>query len=380
MLVRKYLSVFLSWIRDGWSILGITLVMFLLFDFSVGQALKFRDWQRTRSVSDAMDFHPQNDTSWFATWQRNNWPRDLAREFDAYRGWRMAPFAGVGMNISSDGNRLTVPSANSEKGRRVLMLGGSVMWGYSAEDALTIPSLTSQALQEHGQVDIEVVNAAQPGYILTQEVATLMLELRAGRVPSAVVFLDGVNDVASAAQEGEPGHVFNEGDLSDRMQIGSSRAQRLVRDIGRTTSIVEVLTTRLGRLVREQNPAEISVCDDLSKLYWNQIRIVEALGEVYGFRSLFLWQPTITTTNKPLTEWERAIIVDHPLVRLLKPCSATVVENRSSDGFMDIQDIFDNELSSVFLDQWGHITEPANAAVAERIVRWLSDDMENVEN
>jgi len=251
------------------------------------------------------------------------------------------------------------------------MLGGSVMWGYAAEDSKTIPSLVGATLFSRGFDDVDVVNLAQPAHVLTQELATLLIELRAGRVPIAVIFLDGINDIATIADFGEPGHVFNENSIKERMQIGGGRLHRLARDIVGLTAIGEVVNTRIPRLLRQRNPVPATVCKELAKQYGNQIRTIESLGASYGFSTLFLWQPALATTRKPLSEWEAGIVSDHPYVRLYKQCSDAVERANVSINFMDLRGLFDGESDTVFLDQWGHITEEANQLLASIISDWI---------
>lgn len=83
------------------------------------------------------------------------------------------------------------------------------MWGSGARDSFTIPSLLSQILSEHG-ISIHVVNYGESGFVSTQEVIALMLQLKKGNIPDVVMFYDGVNDTFSAFQHGIAGIPQNE--------------------------------------------------------------------------------------------------------------------------------------------------------------------------
>src|SRR2546422_2514999 len=133
------------------------------------------------------------------------------------RGWWPEPQAARYVHVDSAGRRVTIqPSPSAAGSRRLLLLGGSAMWGYTARDSFTIPSQVARRLAGAGAV--EVVNLGQAAFTLTQEVTTLLLELRRGDVPDVVVFLDGSNGVATTFQSGSPGHVLNEAMFADRFR------------------------------------------------------------------------------------------------------------------------------------------------------------------
>jgi len=60
-----------KYIRDGWHIVGISLVLLVALDIVVGQALAIRDWYRSPSVRAAQIPHPQKDAFWYTEWDRN---------------------------------------------------------------------------------------------------------------------------------------------------------------------------------------------------------------------------------------------------------------------------------------------------------------------
>ena len=86
------------------------------------------------------------------------------------------------------------------------------MWGTSQRDDKTIPAEASRRLQALAGPSrrIEVTNFGENGYVLTQEVIELMLQLRKGNVPDIVVFFDGINDAGATVQWGEGGNTQNE--------------------------------------------------------------------------------------------------------------------------------------------------------------------------
>lgn len=83
--------------------------------------------------------------------------------------------------------------------------------GTNARDTFTIPSLLARAVEGRG-INVEIINFGETGYVSTQEVITLLLQLRQGNVPDIVIFYDGVNDTYSAYRNeiaGIPQNEFN---------------------------------------------------------------------------------------------------------------------------------------------------------------------------
>src|SRR6185295_3816027 len=99
---------------------------------------------------------------------------------------RRKPFHGTYINVDSAGIRITpqrpisgVPVA------RVFMFGGSTMWGWLQRYDKTIPAEVARRLATMADSvgGIEVTNFGETGYVFTQEVLELMLQLRAGNRP-----------------------------------------------------------------------------------------------------------------------------------------------------------------------------------------------------
>lgn len=96
---------------------------------------------------------------------------------------------------------------------RILLLGGSVTWGYTSKDNTdTLASYLQTYLEEnmkassafHGKTTIEVLNAGVPGYVLWQSALSYALSWREIE-PDAIVSIEGYNDVYSAVLTGYAG-------------------------------------------------------------------------------------------------------------------------------------------------------------------------------
>jgi len=357
-------------VRDGWLILGMALALFLGLEWMYRAQGALRRALGGRSSVPTLDpaHHPYARQIW--------WPELRAEvqrgrvRFDPYRGWWPEPQAARYVHVDSAGRRVTIqPSPSAAGSRRLLLLGGSAMWGYTARDSFTIPSQVARRLAGAGAV--EVVNLGQAAFTLTQEVTTLLLELRRGDVPDVVVFLDGNNEIATTFQSGSPGHVLNEAMFADRFR-GTGGVWGDALGTFRRSQLVD----RLARLVVRREapsvpPSPAQACPVLARHYRNLSRSVAALGREYGFAVIFLWQPLRATTRKPLTEWEGSIQSWPGYRDMLQRCTTAVdsaMRDRFEVTYVPLHQLFDRDTASVFLDEYGHVTESANGVIADRIV------------
>ena len=172
---------------------------------------------------------------------------------------------------------------------KILMLGGSSLWGFGARDDLTIPSLIARGLHERG-VRAEIRNLAEIGYVSTQEMVALVRELQAGYRPDLVLFYDGVNDTTSALLEGKPTLTTNEINrvrefnlLQSPGRLTAALAWNLVKDSG-SFRLAQSLSRRFGRGPAVAYPSRSEqelglLADGVVEGYLANVRLVEALGK-----------------------------------------------------------------------------------------------------
>lgn len=354
--------------RAAWLVVGAT--VFLLLILEAGYRLSRATSRLVRPAHAAgttrLD-HPYHDQAWFDHWAgwRDEVLRDSTR-YDPYRGWRLPAVSFPGLHIDSSGRRLT-PQAPAAAGpnRQVFFLGGSTMWGYTARDSSTIPTLVARHLAARGVRDVTMVNLAAMGYNATQAAITLMLELRRGNVPSLVVAMDGVNEAGPLEEGGGAGDVYRQRLLAERFE-----GKGLLRDL-------LVHFTFLNRLLLLRSGATGSTgdvdanCAVVSRYYANLTREMEVIAAANGFPILFLWQPTLVRSRKRRTEWEHSLAGQRTLLQqLTSVCGARTageMRGRADSNYASLDGIFDADTESVFLDHWGHVTERANDVIAARI-------------
>lgn len=122
-------------------------------------------------------------------------------EFTPFVLWRIRPGYSDGTaTVDGSGIRITSPPGNEgEDAFQVVLLGGWSIWGWGVPDPATLASHMQEDLDALLSGPVRVVNMAQPGWTVTQQVIALMLEMRAGSRPDLVLLSVGLHDAAAAA-------------------------------------------------------------------------------------------------------------------------------------------------------------------------------------
>jgi hypothetical protein len=364
--------------RDAWLIVGITLLLFLALE----GGYRLQSWVRTTGrpsgVPDST-LHPYAKEPWWPAFQGNDGVQGRKNRFDPYRGYASLPYQRPGITVNQDGIRPTVPPPmDSTTALRVMMLGGSAMWGVTARDSFTIPSLTAKRLRELGFPNVLVENRALPGYNSTQEGTTLLFELAKGARPDVVVTYDGYNDVQTAIKFGAPGRSYNTDGIQSTLDRARSGFWQQLVDLGRFSALVQ----RLRHVAADDTTSESvaptdigELCHNTATYYGTMARSMEALGQSYGFTVLFFLQPHDALSHKPFTSWERSLGASPRRVEPFRRCAAaidSVMQAGRGVTYFPLYDMFDAETTTVFVDQNSHITETANREVAERIAEQVA--------
>ena len=374
-----------QWLRTGWSLLGVTLVVVVLLEFGLRGVFWIKDLRKPQIPPDPRVVSEDREGgSWLKVHYREL--EGLSDRWLPYVYFRQHPFIGQTVQVLADGTRKTwqpPPSLGGDTGAgtlKMLMFGGSSLWGFGARDDRTIPSLIARGLHDRG-VRAEVRNLAEIGYVNTQEVIALFRELQRGYRPDLVLFYDGVNDTMSALLESQPTVTTNETNRIREFNILHS-PPRLVAALARymiqnsaTYRFAAALGRRsgLGQATKPTGP----VGADLAELaagvvrgYQANLEIVQALGKEYGFRPVFVWQPDIFTKPKLVTfeveekekvDWAGAMFAEvHGQLER--------AETMASDpAFLNLSGFFSESTSLQYLD-FCHTTEEANGRIAAVLV------------
>jgi hypothetical protein len=311
------------------------------------------------------------NTPWINEYVRENYEAG-ALDWHSYVYWRRKPFKGRYINVDSRGIRATWrdPRHSDEKPLQIFMLGGSTVWGTGSRDDFTLPSLVAKqvANQKTGR-PVEITNLGELGYVNTQDLLTLLVELHRGHVPDAVIFYDGVNDLGATFQGGQAGIPQNE--LNRRVEFerpGAAFAYALMKESSLFRPILWRVAFRTWQAENSRlSPEDQSkLADNAIRLYAANLAIIEGLGRQFGFKSLFFWQPVVFT-KRHLTPGEQASSEEQGFMRdFFQQGYADMRQNEAllaNSDFHDISEILDAVEEPVYFDI-AHITEHGNELVA----------------
>jgi len=376
--VRGAITGFFSGLRDLWIAIGITLLAFALLEWAYVGQLAVRERMRgSDEVRAAREpGHPYAGQEWYPEFLA---ARDATREkYDAWRGYWAYPTASRYLNVDSAGYRLTVQPAGAQSATRtVFLLGGSAMWGFTARDSMTIPSLVASGLRAAGFGDVAVINMAQPGYTIGHELATLTRELSRRGPPDVAVFFDGINDIRTTQLAGEPGHAFFEGRFGRLYEV---EAQRGMFGSLLTAGERSRLVGRIGQALGVSDPWKTipqtpETCPRLGRYFRDVHRHAAGLAQSWDFDLLIAQQPNHAATRKALTTFERSFIGPEWHVTFTRDC-ADAIDSAMSDvaghSFVSYTRMFDADTASVFIDRYGHVSEVANRRLADALVTEIS--------
>jgi len=379
-------------IKISWLMVGITILLLGLIEGSLSLGYLVRDRFRGSNPLKA-DYRVLADTYADQSWVENYYDEygRVKSQWKPYVYWRRIPYRGEYINIDPDGIRLTTGTDPSPKeastSPKIFMFGGSTLWGWGARDASTIPSLLAKELRSKGVVS-EITNFGEAGYVSTQEVITLLLQLQKGNIPDLVVFYDGINDTFSAFQHHAAGLPQNE--LNRVKEFNLSQAEKfqertriVFQDLTRNLSTVRFLQRLFGRSVvlgetgsvatasrLNLAPHRGSLAQEVLDTYIGNIELVRALGEYYGFKYLFYWQPTLFQ-KVHLTNYEReqrdAVHFEQFFQKTYEVVRRSRLADKREYNFRDLSLVFADVREPIYVD-WSHPGERGNELIVKRMV------------
>ena len=361
-----------SVLRDAWLMFGITLLIFLVVEYCYRAQGMVRRRLGQSDTPTSHVIHPQAKEPWYRDWVKQGPGAHPQFRYHPHLVYWPEEYAVKYIRVDATGLRVTPQSPVAEPKRTLFVLGGSTMWGYTVRDSFTIPAIVARELRTRGIHDVEVLNLAQRSYTETQSVIQLVLELRRGNVPDIVVSLTGHNDIAAAYASGEAGQVLNEARARQRWEDGGRGFRSGMAIIARTSQLVTRLNLLVGRGAERQvhRQSMTRVCGDVASHFRQLMLTTEALGRQFGFTAIAFWQPMIGSVKKPLSPWEQRLEKEPGLDEMVGTCSRMVdslMNDRRARTYHPLHDVFGSDTSTVFVDSFSHLTEPANERVAARI-------------
>ena len=360
--MKRLLHAVVTVVSRVWSVLGISLLMIVALE------LLATAWLRIAGPGESEDYRVHADG-----YRDANWVHAYFKEFEAanrvewrpYVYWRREPFQGRYLNIDDGGLRRTwnPPALPSHRQPRVFVFGGSTMWGTGARDDYTIASWLSHLLAEKHGVAANVINFGEGGYLSTQELIALESELQDGNTPDLAVFLDGVNDVFAAFQNGAAGIPQNEGNRVREFNID----QRIYREALQTWFKDSAVFAVFGHLPVPGPPQNVDLnglSEAVTTHYAASVTMINRLAQAYHFRTLFYWQPVIFT-KRNLTAYEQG---EFEKQGFLSAFYQSVYGRMRDQGQVKyLGDLFADDPNPYFID-FCHLTEAGNERIAEGMV------------
>jgi lysophospholipase L1-like esterase len=379
-------------IKNAWLVCGITLILLFGVEF-VSYVLVSIRYALASIAGTPIDSRSRADGYGNADWAVEYFKEENSKplyKWHSYVYWRNVPFKGKYINIDAEGLRQTWSGIDNKssaetKNLRVFMFGGSTMWGTGARDEETIPSFLAKMLTQEYGFNVKVTNFGMGGYVTTQEVMAPLRELQSGNIPDLVVFYDGVNDAFSAFQNRSiAGIPQNE---SNREREFNLLRPQMIRRLYKEALLATFLNSSTYQVMRsvvrritgrdllhvEWEPAVYppphQVANEAGRVYsWN-VTFVRNLGQIYGFKTLFYWQPVIFTKDK-LTVYEQEVVNGANAFRRYYEEAAIAAKTQLADVdmFHDISNVFSGDPKPYFIDT-AHITGAGNEIVARRMLK-----------
>ncbi|MGE4650013.1 MAG: hypothetical protein AAEJ53_03915 [Myxococcota bacterium] len=365
--MERLFEVLLRWARKGWLVAGGVLIFLLLLELAANLSL--------RVLGPRGDFDLPSGAP--VIWHEQGSSRQIWRP---YVYWRTEARSGPVMNIDADGLRRTWGESGDGRPRlRVFMFGASTLRGYHVRDDFTIPSFVAKLLARELTMPVEVVNFGQLGYVSTQDVIALALEVRRGNVPDVAVFYNGTVDIESTHDGNAPGsprweyqrrnafHDFERA-LALRIARRSSLAQLVLNYVpGWSWALGDVGSARESPAVTER------LARETLEVYAGNLRLADGLAREYGFDILYFWQPVVWSRDE-MTPYEAAVAkVDAhrdpgraELFREVYRQAALHPELAAHPRFFDLRGAADGAEEPPFWDPT-HTTEAGNEWIAEKI-------------
>ncbi len=382
--------------QTAWSILGITLILIIAFELGLRLFFRVRDLSLLPPFSD-----PRLVSEGYrnAPWVGESFDEQgrIEPDWHSYVYFRQKPFHGKYLNIDEKGVRATwsAPLSTddaSRKSLRILMFGGSTMWGCGARDEGTIPSCLARELLSRG-IKAEITNLGEIAYVSSQELIALTRTLQSGERPDVVIFYDGVNDTTAAILDRRAGVPSNEGNrrvefnvrrkpgrllgLFFAALINDSASLRLAKSLRRRLSGMVAAPAPPIALPPLSDSGERQLVEETVHWYEENVKVVEMLGREYGFEPLFYWQPVLfTKPNRGSFEEE-----EHYKYSWGEPIFNEVYQRiedepvlNSDKRWHNISRIFGDSADLLYTD-YCHTTERGNAIIAKA----MADDVAEVQ-
>jgi hypothetical protein len=270
--------------------------------------------------------------------------------------------------------------------RRVVLVGGSTVYGALADDSSTISHQLELILQQRLGPNIEVINGGVPGYDSLREVAfacSTLLDLQ----PDVIVGLDGLNDIFYGTLEEWPSQI-----AADQMGImADGRFPDIAAMVDETMFPRGLLEHHLRMLYRDGSRAAFKqlqlktpaaprvVSARVVALHAGSHRLLVRHGRQRGSAVIVALQPLVAVGHKPLSPAESAAITHEGYWdvggwaelagTMYSRFAASTAQAVEAEGgiFVDLRGAFDNETGTTYAADAAHYTRLGDQRLAEAL-------------
>ena len=273
------------------------------------------------------------------------------------------------VNINSFGFRgVEISKEKPENVYRIIMLGGSTLFGYGASsDETTIPGFLQKKFETtDSDFKVEVINAGSSGAYSKTETLYVKHKLL-DFDPDLIIVYDGWNDsrIPYTSHIGERGLA---GQLYDSVNYLQSifpyyKTPIVIREIGRDLISAEedTIATRID--------ANLDKKVILWKERWNESCLLAQKNDI---KTLITIQPMLGTGDRIVTKSEKSTsgllqndFMQLPLYQLQKFVDV-LPELTNCTNTADLTHVFDGHNEPIFLDL-GHVGEQGSMLISEKI-------------
>ena len=273
------------------------------------------------------------------------------------------------VNINSFGFRgVEISKEKPENVYRIIMLGGSTLFGYGASsDETTIPGFLQKKFETtDSDFKVEVINAGSSGAYSKTETLYVKHKLL-DFDPDLIIVYDGWNDsrIPYTSHIGERGLAGQLYDSVNHLQsiFPYYKTPIVIREIGRDLISVEedTIATRIDANL------------DKKVILWNE-RWNESclLAQTNDIKTLITIQPMLGTGDRIVTKSEESTsglsqndVKQLPLYQLQKFVDV-LPELTNCTNTADLTHVFDGHNEPIFLDL-GHVGEQGSMLISEKI-------------
>ena len=273
------------------------------------------------------------------------------------------------VNINSFGFRgVEISKEKPENVYRIIMLGGSTLFGYGASsDETTIPGFLQKKFETtDSDFKVEVINAGSSGAYSKTE--TLYVEHKLLDFdPDLIIVYDGWNDsrIPYTSHIGERGLAGQLYDSVNHLQsiFPYYKTPIVIREIGRDLISAEedTIATRID--------ANLDKKVILWKERWNESCLLAQKNDI---KTLITIQPMLGTGDRIVTKSEKSTsgllqndFMQLPLYQLQKFVDV-LPELTNCTNTADLTHVFDGHNEPIFLDL-GHVGEQGSMLISEKI-------------